>query len=264
MTDNRTEDARPQPRSGPGGPARDAHTCEVWWARPAQVPAELVSVLSPAERERRAATVRQQDRDRFTAAAALLRLALGARLGIPPARVPIDRTCPDCPDPHGRPRLPGSLGMDCSVARSADQIAVAVSSGRTIGVDVEDVVEQHELDDLAVTALTPRERAAVARRPRRSRPRAVARLWTAKEAVLKATGDGLRICPGSVEIHATRDELRLLGLPRIPALARGAVLHRLRPAAAVATLAALGPEPLTVREYPAADLYRNLPHIPAA
>ncbi|MEY9847306.1 4'-phosphopantetheinyl transferase superfamily protein [Streptacidiphilus sp. MAP5-3] len=253
MTENRAAHA---------GPQRD--TCQVWWARPSQVPADLVDILSPAEHERRAATGLPADRDRFTAAAVILRLALGALLGLPPDRVPVDRVCPDCAFPHGRPRLPGVPGVDCSIAHSSRLTAVAVCQGRRIGIDVEDAVEPEELDDLARMALTARESVALARCPRRDRPRHLAQVWTAKEAVLKATGHGLRICPGLVEVRADRGGLRVIALPPLPSLTRGAALHRLRPVGAVATLAALGPGPLRVREHPAAALYDAALHETAA
>ncbi|MDI3422100.1 4'-phosphopantetheinyl transferase family protein [Streptomyces luteolus] len=251
------------PRTPGARTPRPAQTCRVWWARPTRFSVRDLEVLSTVERERRESTHRADDQDRFTTGAVLLRLALGSALGIPPQNVPIDRRCPECQGAHGRPRVPGILGVDCSVTHTESQVGIAVVRGRRIGIDAEEVVEQDEFDDLAATALTQRERASLARRPRRCRAKAFTELWTAKEAALKATGDGLRVCPSALEVCATGTGLRFTRLPDIPALARGAVLRPLRPRAGVATLAVLGREPVTVHESPASALFGGASATPA-
>src|SRR5262249_7948848 len=79
----------------------------VWWARPAQATAAHLDLLNPAELARREALRQAADRDRFTVAAALLRLVTGQLTGLPPERVPVERTCDRCGRPHGRPRITG-------------------------------------------------------------------------------------------------------------------------------------------------------------
>src|SRR5262245_36416215 len=86
------------PPLGPG-------ECQVWWAHPSDASQAHHAVLSTVEHDRRTAFRQQVDQDRFTVAAALLRILAGAHLGIAPATVDIERRCPDCPRPHGKPHI---------------------------------------------------------------------------------------------------------------------------------------------------------------
>lgn len=123
-------------------------------------------------------------------------------------RVPdIDRTCPDCDRLHGKPVLDHPT-HHASTSQSRGLAVVAVCDDGPVGVDVEhaDATRFVGFDDVA---LGPGE---VARDPRE---RAV--LWTRKEAVLKATGEGLRTDPRTVVVGDP-------ALPRGREPVRGAVL----------------------------------------
>jgi 4'-phosphopantetheinyl transferase len=181
------------PPLGPGG-------AQVWWARPLGLEtSELAHSLNPAERGRRDAYRREQDRARFTVAAALLRLVGGAHLGVTPERLTVSRSCPDCERPHGRPTL--SAGWECSVSHSGDRVAVAIGRTGPLGVDVEDCERRSAERDanLVDTVLTAEEAAELARY---GRPDGLLTYWTRKEAVLKATGEGLRIGLRQVVVSA--------------------------------------------------------------
>jgi 4'-phosphopantetheinyl transferase len=123
------------------------------------------------------------DRDRCLLGAALLRTVAGQHLGVRPADVSVDRTCPRCESQHGRPVLAGT-GLHASVSHSGDVVAVAITRAGPVGVDVE---AERAIDFSAVTdsVCTPAERACV------GGPGDFYAYWTRKEAVLKATGDGL-------------------------------------------------------------------------
>jgi 4'-phosphopantetheinyl transferase len=167
---------------------------EVWWGRPSAERPWHAELLDPAERERRSALRRAEDQARFTVAAALLRLAAGRRLGTPAGGLTVDRTCDDCGRPHGRPRLPGT-GLAASISHSGDRVAVALSDTAAVGVDVEQV-RPVGIEQLAGHVLGEQEAAAT-----------LAEFfcyWTRKEAVVKATGDGLRMALPKVVV--TRPE----------------------------------------------------------
>ena len=68
---------------------------------------------------------------------------------------------------------------------------VAIARGGVVGVDVETRRNRRHLDRLAARSMTPAEHERWQREPEPERLDAFLRLWTAKEAYLKATGHGL-------------------------------------------------------------------------
>lgn len=177
------------------------------WVAPLAVPepqrARLVASLNEAER-RRAARYRFADGTRrFALGRAWLRHVLGSELGVPAAAV-------DLPDGPGKPRLGSSGGPHFSLARSADLAVVAVAPFE-VGIDVEHL--DQAVDGAAAVACTGGEATALRRLPEGERVEAFLRLWTAKEAYLKATGAGLAVPPGSVEVGLGTGRVAPVGGP---------------------------------------------------
>ena len=162
---------------------------DLWWARPTDERDSHLALLSSQELQRRDRFRRSQDCARFTVAATLLRVAAGLSLANPAAQMYVDRSCARCAEPHGRPRLPGT-GLHASISHAGDRIVVALTEGGQVGVDVEQVVcvdsgfaqlvssvyERFPLDDQYALFVH----------------------WSRKEAVLKATGEGLAMPMGDV------------------------------------------------------------------
>ncbi len=220
--------------------------CSVWWARPSDVRPEHDALLTPGELRRRDRFRRPGDRRRATASAAVLRLVLGAVLDRAPQTLPVDRGCPTCGRPHGRPRVAG--GPEVTVAHTADCLVVAVHADRPVGVDVEEVgrFPPGDLARLAEVVLAPGERRG------RLSAAGLATTWTRKEAVLKATGVGLAGLDGvAVSAPGAR--------PRVLAGDAGPVrLVDLRPPAGlVGALAVLGEAPVRLVEHDAGPLLRE-------
>src|SRR5438067_3838099 len=88
-------------------PQRDGH-CEVWWAGPELARPAHLALLNAGELDRRERLRRPVDRARFTVGAALLRLVVSRYTGDDPTAVTVDRTCADCGEMHGKPRVPRS------------------------------------------------------------------------------------------------------------------------------------------------------------
>jgi 4'-phosphopantetheinyl transferase len=132
---------------------------------------------------------------RFTAARARLRDVLGDYLSIPAKDVRLAVA------PGGKPYVPG-VSLHFSVSHSADLLIVAVG-GAPLGVDVEDLRRHVNMMAIARRFFTAEEAAALDRQPAAGRARAFYRLWTRKEAVLKARGVGfaqpLQSVPVSIE-----------------------------------------------------------------
>jgi 4'-phosphopantetheinyl transferase len=147
--------------------------------------------LSTVERERAERFHTRADRDRFVVGNALLRLAVAQRGRQPASAVRLDRTCPDCPRPHGKPVVVGGA-LDVSLSHSGEWIGVAVSDVGAVGLDVERVDTTVDIEQALGFALAPAEAAELHRLPADARRRAFFRYWTRKESILKATGEGLR------------------------------------------------------------------------
>jgi 4'-phosphopantetheinyl transferase len=125
------------------------------------------------------------DDDRALLAAVAARLVDG----------PVRYQCPYCGGTdHGQPRVRGAF---VSLARAGDLVAVAATRTGPVGIDIEtvDAVAASGFDDVAFTE-TERRRIALCDEPDLLR----ATLWTAKEALLKASGTGLRTDPREVDV----------------------------------------------------------------
>ncbi|MGH3160073.1 MAG: 4'-phosphopantetheinyl transferase family protein [Streptosporangiaceae bacterium] len=181
----------------------------VWWAHSGDARDRLIELLDPAERARYHEYDRPADRARFMTAAALLRLAVGRQLRLRPADVPLDRSCERCGAQHGRPRIRCGAGAPVlSVSHSGDSVVVAVGTGiKAVGVDVELIDPALDVAELASIALTEPEIRALAPLAASDRVSAFVRLWTRKEALLKALGVGLEHPPDQVNMLGSGDLL---------------------------------------------------------
>jgi 4'-phosphopantetheinyl transferase len=145
----------------------------VWVLRLPQSDVEpsALRLLSAAERAALEHFALMRDRRRYGWSHVALRLVLAEWLDRDPANVELAR------GPSGKPRVTGSA-VEFSLAHAGDLALVACGS-RAVGVDVEPV---RVLDDPSL--FTPAEKARVDAGDG-------IRLWTRKEALLKATGEGL-------------------------------------------------------------------------
>ena len=153
---------------------------------------DLASVLSAGERDRAARFRFDDDAHRYTAAHGWLRLVLGSAMGLPPADVPLTSG-------PGKPSVAGAGGPHFRRSH-AGYLALIAVAGREVGVDVEPLASGDRWASVADVACTPQESAALHALPAADRRAAFVRLWTAKEAYLKATGTGLAVEPDSVEV----------------------------------------------------------------
>ncbi|MEW2132093.1 4'-phosphopantetheinyl transferase superfamily protein [Streptomyces sp. NPDC005435] len=226
------DDTLPEP-----GPPPQGGEVAVWWLDTDRevVGGHLVAgaqaPLSTAERERSARLRRPGDRHRHRAAHIGLRLVLGGYTGLAPESVGLVREdCPCCGEPHGRPALAGG-GPHFSLSHS-DGLALIAVSGVTVGADVEGVPRPDIAEEL-LPSLHPRERRALRALPDADRPGALARVWTRKEAYLKATGAGLA--------YGVTDPY--VGVSEVPAPVRDFAIHDLAaPAPSFAAAVALSTE----------------------
>jgi 4'-phosphopantetheinyl transferase len=129
-------------------------------------------------------------RSRWIAGRVALRTVLGHTLGVDPAAVAIRRGV------RGRPELADAgSGIDFNVSHTRGVALIAVARGLAegvrVGVDIEHREREVGADRLARKFLAPREQATLADLPPDVRRQRFLRHWTCKEAMSKATGDGL-------------------------------------------------------------------------
>jgi 4'-phosphopantetheinyl transferase len=196
----------------------EAGTAHVWWARRQDASDRHAGLLDDTEHQRWAAYRRSADRERFLVGCALAKTVLAGYAGQRPAGLSFDRTCRQCGQPHGKPVVKGSE-FEHSVTHSGDLVAVAVA--RTpVGVDVEQLDRRARPlggdgnpEALARLVLADVEQAALDAVPPSARAREFLLAWTRKEAVTKATGDGLRASFRQVVTAGARGAPHLLAWP---------------------------------------------------
>jgi 4'-phosphopantetheinyl transferase len=195
-------------------------TVDVWWARRQDAWPHYAALLDQAERRRWHAYRREADRDRFLVGCALAKTVLAGYTGLPPEQVRFDRTCRRCGEPHGKPAIRGG-GIEHSVSHSGDLVAVAVARS-AVGVDVEQADGRPrplggggdgDPERLGRLVLADDERAALAAADPAARAHAFLVAWTRKEAVTKATGDGLGVSFKKVVVSPAGQPARLLAWP---------------------------------------------------
>ncbi|SEC96221.1 4'-phosphopantetheinyl transferase superfamily protein [Streptomyces sp. TLI_105] len=191
----------------PAVPVLGPADCHIWWADPATVTDDCLDLLDETEQSRLPQLRRTEDRQRFIAGRALLRTAAAGYLGLPPQWVEVIARCPDCSRNHGKPELPGT-GLQVSVSHSGSRVAVAVTRTGPVGIDVEEISASVAPAELLPHVLGPAE----PRTPAHTTIGGFHRMWTRKEAVLKATGQGLRIPLSEVGVSAPEEDPRVLFL----------------------------------------------------
>lgn len=168
--------------------------------------ARIAAWLAPDERARAARFGRESLRRRYIVGRALLRNLLGRTLSLAPDAVPIVR------GPRGRPQLDGISGVDFNVSHTRDLALIGIAHGPRIGVDIERADREVNADGLARKVLAPDERATLAALPGDERRARFLRYWTCKEAMSKATGDGISAPFGRIVVDLAAP-LRLVAGP---------------------------------------------------
>jgi 4'-phosphopantetheinyl transferase len=186
----------------------------LWWSDLAPAPGDIAALaawLSAEEHARAARFGTEALRHKYIAGRATLRRILGRTLGIEPAAVLIRR------GRRGRPVLanPGA-SLDFNVSHTRGGAVFGIATGlhaeARIGVDVEREDRTLAADGLARKFLAAEEQATLRDLDADARRRRFLRYWTCKEAMSKATGDGL-IAPFGRLIVDIEAPLRLVDGP---------------------------------------------------
>ena len=161
------------------------------------------SILSLDEQERAARFRKIRDAQRYVAARGSLRSLLGVYLTIEPNRLQFAY------DAFGKPRLAGEeplTSMRFSVSHSDDLALFGFARGHEMGVDVERIHPDIDVEDLAARYFSPNEFKKLRSLPADQQREAFYCGWTRKEAYLKGRGEGLSFPLDRVEVSFAPDE----------------------------------------------------------
>ncbi len=199
-----------------------------WLDAAPEVIAGFCATLSTQERERAGRFALERDRLRFVASRGLLRTLLASCLSTEPQLLQFNYTA------RGKPSLGGPFArseLQFSLAHADGLGLFAVARRSLVGVDLERIRPVSAISEIIERSFSARERAEVNELAGEERLMAFFKVWTRKEAWLKATGEGIagplmaievlypsgrRKFPGSPPDDPPRDPLRLYDLGPAP------------------------------------------------
>jgi 4'-phosphopantetheinyl transferase len=228
---------------------------KLWWASIDDFDASFESFESDlrADERGRAARFRVDEaRRRFVLGRVLLRRQLGATLGVEPADLVFE---------SGRRGKPGLAAPDLrravgfNLSHSGPIVALVIAHTE-VGIDVERLRRVPDADRLARRFFSRAESDSVLGLTGAARDRAFLRVWTQKEAYLKATGVGVGMPLREVETEPDPDAPpRLVAISGDRVEARRWRLIDVEIPASVCTVASLEPDvTIECRKVTSADL----------
>jgi 4'-phosphopantetheinyl transferase len=122
------------------------------------------------------------------------------------------------PDSKGKPYVfdrTHNAALQFSMSHSAGLALFAFGRFGEVGVDIERISTFPEMMELAAMNFTPAELQELAGCPGKTRPELFFSYWVRKEAVLKASGDGLGIPLNRVDVSSLNFETGSWGVCRI-------------------------------------------------
>jgi len=189
----------------------DAQTVHLWWIF-LDVTEEnlqnLISLLSAAEKIKADRFEFPQHQRRYQAVHGILRIILGRYLKLDPTQINFTHS------DRGKPYLTDDcnpLNLQFNLSHSENRAIVGISHDRPIGVDLEKIRPMENAEQLAKRFFCASEYALLTQAIPEERDKLFFQLWTAKEAYLKATGEG--ISGGLNQIEIALNPLRFIHFP---------------------------------------------------
>jgi 4'-phosphopantetheinyl transferase len=167
-------------------PARDE--VHAWYAIGNSATCDAASVeqyLSEEEKIRSARLRFEEHRKHFVLSHAMLRLLISSYCAMNPRDVSFSLGL------HGKPSIDRSLGLTFNLSHAEDGILCAFANQRQIGADIERVRVNFNVEEIGERFFSLAERGALRGLATAQKHAAFFRLWTRKEAYIKARGEGL-------------------------------------------------------------------------
>lgn len=178
----------------------DVHIWSIHLPLPVTEMADLEHCLSDDEKSRAAQFRFAIHRERFIGARLALRYILSRYLNVSPESIQFNKGV------HGKPFIESpKTNLQFNISH-ADEFAVfAITLDHAVGIDIEKVRDRAS-QDIAARFFTHEENAALKRAPRDAKLTTFYRLWSRKEAIIKALGKGISSLPlSSFSVSATEN-----------------------------------------------------------
>ena len=198
-----------------------AHQVDIWRVSLDLSPDSLrflESSLSEDELQRVAGFHFPSDRDRFIAAHGCLRGILARYLLCEPGQLSFST------GEYGKPALFPYSKIDFNLSHSGGYALIAIARERKVGVDVERVREDMELENIADRYFSPGEVSQLLALVPEQRAIAFFNGWTRKEAYIKAHGLGLSLPLDSFDVSLDEPAVLLVTRPDSSEAARWILL----------------------------------------
>lgn len=154
---------------------------------------DALSVLSKGERDRAARFRSQLHGFRYARARAFLRRELAAWTATRPAAMVFRQSA------NGKPMVEGGPHFNLSHSRGVAVLAIHPTG--PIGIDLEMMTQDLDVDGLAGETLSPQEIQVLSAFSGAERRRRFLAFWTAKEARMKLTGEGMSLPPSTIHLR---------------------------------------------------------------
>jgi 4'-phosphopantetheinyl transferase len=168
--------------------AREVHVWRVPLDQSTTVVQSLAKLLAADELKRASKFYFEKDRDRFVITRGVLRTLLGHYLQRAPAELCFAYS------QYGKPALvdrSNSESVGFNVSHSHDLALVAFARTSELGLDLEYIRHDFDLEEVAEHFFSHREVATLRALPSSVRTQSFFNCWTRKEAYIKARGEGL-------------------------------------------------------------------------
>ena len=189
----------------------EVQTIHLWWISLDLTDENLqtfISLLSESEKIKADRFKFPQHQRRYQAVHGILRIILGRYLNLDPAQINFTHS------DRGKPYLTDDcnpVNLQFNLSHSENMAILGINRDRPIGVDLEKIRPMENAEQLAERFFCASEYALLTQAIPAERDKLFFQLWTAKEAYLKATGEG--ISGGLNQIEIALNPLRFINLP---------------------------------------------------
>lgn len=148
----------------------------------------------------------EKHQNRFIITRANLRLILSKYINIKPENIEFIYS------EKGKPSLAqnyNNVGIEFNLSHSGELALYAVTKDKKIGIDVEKIRTNCDVESIAKRFFCESEYQFISRLPEKEKEKAFYQLWTGKEAYLKATGEGLGGGLDTIELDLESKEIKI-------------------------------------------------------